>query len=182
MILANDRLRIALVTTHLPIAKIADAITRDAVLDKLRIFNRSLRRDFNIDTPRIAVLSLNPHAGEGGLLGNEENEIIAPALEEARNEKILAFGPYAADGFFGTEAYRKFDGVLAMYHDQDSPHSRLSQWTPASTLLPDFPYVRHIARPRHGIRHRRTRQSLRRIFPTGNLYGHRYIPLTPAFR
>ncbi len=148
MILANDRLRIALVTTHLPIAKIPDAITRDAVLDKLRIFNRSLRRDFNIDTPRIAVLSLNPHAGEGGLLGNEENEIIAPALEEARNEKILAFGPYAADGFFGTEAYRKFDGVLAMYHDQGLAPFKTIAMDSGVNFTAGLPYVR--TSPDHG--------------------------------
>lgn len=119
MILCNDKLRVALVTTHLPIAQIASAITQESILEKLRIFNDSLKRDFNIQGPRIAVLSLNPHAGENGLLGKEEKDIIAPALQEAYDkEKILCFGPYAADGFFGNEQYRHFDGVLAMYHDQ----------------------------------------------------------------
>ncbi len=148
MILANDRLRIALVTTHLPIAKVAEAITQEAVLAKLRIFSRSLRRDFNIDTPRIAVLSLNPHAGDGGLLGTEENEIIAPALEQARKEKILAFGPYAADGFFGTEAYRKFDGVLAMYHDQGLAPFKTIAMDSGVNFTAGLPYVR--TSPDHG--------------------------------
>ena len=85
---------------------------------KLQVFNRSLQRDFGISSPRIAVLSLNPHAGDDGLLGSEEKEIIEPALAEARDRKILAFGPYAADGFFGAGRFVKFDGILAMYHDQ----------------------------------------------------------------
>ena len=118
MILFNDRVRVALVTTHLPIAQIPAAITKDAILEKLRIFNTTLKRDFNINAPRIAVLALNPHAGEHGLLGKEEDEVIIPAISEARDEKIIAFGPYPADGFFGSELYSYFDGVLAMYHDQ----------------------------------------------------------------
>ncbi|WP_295729024.1 4-hydroxythreonine-4-phosphate dehydrogenase PdxA [uncultured Muribaculum sp.] len=148
MILANDRIRIALVTTHLPIAKVAEAITREAVLAKLRIFNRSLMRDFNIGHPRIAVLSLNPHAGDGGLLGNEEAEIISPAIEDASKEKILAFGPYAADGFFGTEAYRKFDGVLAMYHDQGLAPFKTIAMDSGVNFTAGLPYVR--TSPDHG--------------------------------
>ena len=118
MILMNERIRVALVTTHLPLREVAQAITVDRVLDKLRILNRSLRRDFAISTPRIAVLALNPHAGDNGLLGTEEQEVIVPAIEQATAENIPAFGPYAADGFFGARAYEKFDAVLAMYHDQ----------------------------------------------------------------
>ncbi len=148
MILANDRLRIALVTTHLPIAKVAQAITIESVLDKLRIFNSSLKRDFNIVAPRIAVLSLNPHAGDHGLLGSEEADVIAPALEQAANEKILAFGPYAADGFFGTEAYRKFDGVLAMYHDQGLAPFKTIVMDSGVNFTAGLPYVR--TSPDHG--------------------------------
>ena len=148
MILANDRLRIALVTTHLPIAKVAQAITIESVLDKLRIFNSSLKRDFNIVAPRIAVLSLNPHAGDHGLLGSEEADVIAPALEQAANEKILAFGPYAADGFFGTEAYRKFDGVLAMYHDQGLAPFKTIAMDSGVNFTAGLPYVR--TSPDHG--------------------------------
>jgi 4-hydroxythreonine-4-phosphate dehydrogenase len=106
------------VTTHLPIAKVPDAITKESILEKLRVFNTSLHRDFSIVAPRIAVLALNPHAGEDGLLGTEEKDIIIPAINDAKAEKILAFGPYAADGFFGSGNFDKFDGVLAMYHDQ----------------------------------------------------------------
>lgn len=118
MILCNDVLRVALVTTHLPISQVAQAITKDAVLDKIRRFAKSLERDFYIPHPRIAVLSLNPHGGEEGLLGKEEEEEIKPAVAQACAENINCFGPFAADGFFGNGTYKKFDGVLAMYHDQ----------------------------------------------------------------
>ena len=118
MILASDRLRVALVTTHLPVSKIAENITKEAVMEKLDILHQSLRRDFGIDMPRIAVLSLNPHAGDGGLLGTEEKDIIQPAVVECFKKGIRCFGPYAADGFFGTGNYLHFDAILAMYHDQ----------------------------------------------------------------
>lgn len=118
MILMNERLRVALVTTHLPIAKVAQAITEDSVLAKLRILHHSLCRDFALSMPRIAVLALNPHAGENGLLGSEEQQVIQPAIEKAVAEGIAVFGPYPADGFFGSRAYEHFDAVLAMYHDQ----------------------------------------------------------------
>lgn len=118
MILFNDRLRVALVTTHCPIAKVASEITVDAVCEKLQQFYNSLEQDFGLSHPRIAVLALNPHAGDGGVIGQEEETIIAPAIAKAREKKVNCFGPYAADGFFGSEQYRHFDGVLAMYHDQ----------------------------------------------------------------
>ncbi|MBR0433670.1 MAG: 4-hydroxythreonine-4-phosphate dehydrogenase PdxA [Bacteroidaceae bacterium] len=118
MILMNERIRVALVTTHLPISKVAAAVTEEAVLERLRTFHHSLQADFGISNPRIAVLSLNPHAGEDGLLGSEENDAIRPACEKAEAEDIIAYGPFAADGFFGTRAYEHYDGVLAMYHDQ----------------------------------------------------------------
>lgn len=119
MVLCNENLRVALVTTHLPISQVPAAITADAIKEKVHIFNKSLQRDFGIVKPRIAVLALNPHSGENGLLGNEEKTVIAPTLQELYDkDKVLCFGPYAADGFFGNETYRKFDGVLAMYHDQ----------------------------------------------------------------
>lgn len=118
MILMNDKMRVALVTTHLPISQVANAITEEAVENKLRLLHTSLRRDFLISEPRIAVLSLNPHAGDNGLIGNEEAESIVPAIQKLNEEGINCFGPYPADGFFGDAAYRKFDAVLAMYHDQ----------------------------------------------------------------
>lgn len=118
MILADERLRIALVTTHCPIAQVAASITREAIVEKLRSFSHSLTADFALTHPRIAVLALNPHAGDQGVIGTEERDIIIPAIEQARGEKVNCFGPYAADGFFGSDSYTRFDGVLAMYHDQ----------------------------------------------------------------
>ena len=118
MILMNETLRVALVTTHLPIKDVAKAINKEAIIEKATIFHKSLRRDFRISCPRIAVLSLNPHAGDDGLLGAEEKDIIKPAIEQLAENGIQAFGPYPADGFFGSGNYNYFDGVLAMYHDQ----------------------------------------------------------------
>ena len=118
MILMNDVLRVALVTTHLPIKNVAQAITKEAIIEKATIFHRALKRDFRISNPRIAVLALNPHAGDEGLLGTEEKDIIKPAINELADNGIQAFGPYPADGFFGAGTFERFDGVLAMYHDQ----------------------------------------------------------------
>ncbi len=118
MILMNSKMRVALVTTHTPIRNVADSITEESVERKLRILYKSLRRDFLLSSPRIAVLSLNPHAGDNGLIGNEENTAIKPAIEKLAGEGIPCFGPYPADGFFGDADYKHFDAVLAMYHDQ----------------------------------------------------------------
>jgi 4-hydroxythreonine-4-phosphate dehydrogenase len=117
-VLIRDELRIALATEAIPLAEIAQKITKGNLVEKLEILNRSLIRDFNIVRPRIAVLSLNPHAEDAGLVGNEEESIIIPAMEEVGKKDIMAFGPYAAETFFGSQLYDKFDGVLAMYHDQ----------------------------------------------------------------
>lgn len=118
MVMTGERMRVALVTTHVPLAAVPGLITTELVLNKLRIFYNSLRSDFLLPAPRIAVLALNPHGGDDGLLGKEESTAIQPAIEKASAEGISCFGPYAADGFFASGAYRKFDGVLAMYHDQ----------------------------------------------------------------
>jgi 4-hydroxythreonine-4-phosphate dehydrogenase len=118
MILASSALRVAVVTGHIPVSRVAESIDKEIILRKLRIFEKSLKRDFGIRKPRIAVLGLNPHAGDNGLLGSEENDIIIPAIDEAKEQGILAFGPFAADGFFGSDDFLKFDGILAMYHDQ----------------------------------------------------------------
>ena len=118
MILMNERLRVALVTTHLPIADVAKNITEERILARLGTLFNSLRRDLGISNPRIAVLALNPHAGENGLLGTEEQTVIAPAIAKAEEEGMTVYGPFAADGFFGTRAYEHYDAVLAMYHDQ----------------------------------------------------------------
>lgn len=118
MILMNEQLRVALVTGHIPLSQVASTITVDDIMTKLCIYDQSLRKDFGIVKPRIAVLSLNPHAGDNGLLGTEEESIIIPAMQEAETRGVMSFGPYAADGFFGSGMYESFDGVLAMYHDQ----------------------------------------------------------------
>jgi 4-hydroxythreonine-4-phosphate dehydrogenase len=118
MLLLNGNMRIGLVTEHLPLRDVASTATTDRIVAKGKIMAKSLLEDFGIRKPRIAVLGLNPHAGDGGELGNEEKTIIQPAVEQLTNAGILAFGPYPADGFFGSGNWTKFDGVLAMYHDQ----------------------------------------------------------------
>ena len=117
MLLYADNLRVALVTEHLPVKSVTEHITKEAILSKLSLLNNSLRRDFGIDKPKIAVLGLNPHAGDEGLIGNEEEQIIKPAIKEAK-QNSLVFGPYSADAFFARRSYLQFDAVLAMYHDQ----------------------------------------------------------------
>ncbi len=118
MILASESLRVAVATGHLPISEVPSTISKGLILNRLRTLNHSLKRDFLIENPRIAVLGLNPHAGENELLGKEEAETIEPAIKEAQKEQILCAGPFAADGFFGTGRHATFDAVLAMYHDQ----------------------------------------------------------------
>jgi 4-hydroxythreonine-4-phosphate dehydrogenase len=118
MFLVSDTLRVGVVTGHIPISKVAESITAEKIVAKLKLMDASLRNDFWIRKPKIAVLGLNPHASDNGLIGNEEQSVIVPAIEEARNNNILAFGPYPADGFFANGTYLQFDAVLAMYHDQ----------------------------------------------------------------
>ena len=118
MMLCSGNLRVALVCNHVALADIPAQITEERILAKMTLLHKSLQRDFGMDKPRIAVLALNPHAGDAGLLGKEEQDIIVPAINKAKEQGIWAFGPYAADGFFGSEHYRHFDAVLAMYHDQ----------------------------------------------------------------
>ena len=118
MMLCSGNLRVALVCNHVAVADIPAQITEERILNKLNLLNSSLKRDFGMEKPRIAVLALNPHAGDAGLLGKEEQEIIAPAIQKANEQGIWAFGPYASDGFFGSGHFQQFDAVLAMYHDQ----------------------------------------------------------------
>ncbi|MFR3188764.1 MAG: 4-hydroxythreonine-4-phosphate dehydrogenase PdxA [Phocaeicola sp.] len=118
MILLKNDFRVALVTGHLPVSEIAHELSKELIQEKMAIFHRSLKYDFGIDSPRIAVFSLNPHAGDNGLLGKEEQNIIIPAIKEMTAKGIQCFGPYPADGFMGSGNYTHFDGILAMYHDQ----------------------------------------------------------------
>ncbi|MFC2138707.1 4-hydroxythreonine-4-phosphate dehydrogenase PdxA [Bacteroidota bacterium] len=118
MFLVSSLMRIGVVAGHVPVNKIPDLITEENIIQKLNIMNNSLLVDFGIRKPRIAVLGLNPHAGDNGVIGDEEKEIIIPAIKKAREENIMAMGPYSADGFFASGLFKKFDAILAMYHDQ----------------------------------------------------------------
>ncbi|WP_296633933.1 4-hydroxythreonine-4-phosphate dehydrogenase PdxA [Polaribacter sp.] len=127
MILMTNELRIGLITGHIPIAKVAETITPNLIKSKVATMYNSLQQDFGINKPKIAVLSLNPHCGDNGIIGEEDDTIIKPTLKEIANSGKLVFGPYAADGFFGSETYKQFDGVLATYHDQGlAPFKALS--------------------------------------------------------
>ncbi|SEW16192.1 4-hydroxythreonine-4-phosphate dehydrogenase [Chitinophaga sp. YR573] len=118
MFMTAENMRVGLLTEHVPVADVAKYVTKENILDKLQMMKESLVKDFGIDTPRIAVLGLNPHAGDEGLIGREEIEQIIPAINQAKSNGILCFGPYSADAFFARSMYNQFDGILAMYHDQ----------------------------------------------------------------
>lgn len=148
MVLANDVMRVALVTTHLPISEVAAAITKENVAKKIRQLNKSLQHDFLISAPRIAVLGLNPHNGDDGVMGHEEKEVIAPAVQEAVEQGIQCFGPYPADGFFGAGMFSHFDAVLAMYHDQGLAPFKALSMDNGVNITAGLPYVR--TSPDHG--------------------------------
>jgi 4-hydroxythreonine-4-phosphate dehydrogenase len=118
MFMCAENMRVGLVTEHVAVKDVAQHLTKQIILDKIKLMHNSLRKDFGITKPKIAVLGLNPHAGDEGLIGKEEKEIIQPAIQEAKNQNILAIGTYSADAFFARNMYDAFDGVLAMYHDQ----------------------------------------------------------------
>lgn len=148
MILMKGDFRIALVTGHIPVSQIAPTLTKDLIKEKLAIFNRSLKQDFGISAPRIAVFSLNPHAGDGGLLGTEEEEIIIPALKEMAAQGVLCYGPYPADGFMGSGNFTRFDGILAMYHDQGLAPFKALAMDEGVNFTAGLPVVR--TSPAHG--------------------------------
>jgi 4-hydroxythreonine-4-phosphate dehydrogenase len=147
MLLYAENIRVALVTEHLPVANVAQQITRAAILSKLELLNASLRRDFGIDKPKIAVLGLNPHAGDEGLIGNEEEQVIKPALKEAK-QNMLVFGPYSSDAFFAKRSYLQFDAVLAMYHDQGLIPFKTIAFGEGVNYTAGLPFVR--TSPDHG--------------------------------
>ena len=148
MILLKDDLRVALATTHIPISQVSAVLSQALIVDKVRILYQSLKQDFGLRRPRIAVLSLNPHAGDGGLIGTEEQDFIVPAIEELKNDNILAFGPYPADGFFGSDRYMSFDAILAMYHDQGLAPFKALAMDEATNFTAGLPLVR--TSPAHG--------------------------------
>jgi 4-hydroxythreonine-4-phosphate dehydrogenase len=148
MIMVSDLVKVALVTGHVPISQVPSLITVNTILSKLRVLNQSLINDFAIRRPRIAVLALNPHAGDEGLIGHEEIEIIIPAIEKAKQEGMLVFGPFPADGFFGSDSFTKFDAVMAMYHDQGLAPFKSLVFEDGVNFTAGLPIVR--TSPAHG--------------------------------
>ena len=118
MIMTSELMRVGLVTIHVPVAQVAESLSKELIVERIKQMNASMRQDFGVVRPKVAVLALNPHAGDGGLLGKEEQDIIKPAIVEAYEDGVLAFGPFAADGFFASGQFKNYDAILAMYHDQ----------------------------------------------------------------
>lgn len=148
MIMTCHDLHIGIMTNHLSLSQVPKVLDRELILRKLRVMDTSLKRDFGIRMPKIAVLALNPHAGDRGLIGTEDDSIVAPAIREAFDNGILAFGPYPADGFFGNGTFREFDGVMALYHDQGLIPFKLMSFTEGVNFTAGLPYVR--TSPSHG--------------------------------
>lgn len=149
MILLKGDFRMALVTGHIPVREIAAALTKELIMEKIEIFYNSLRKDFGIQVPRIAVFALNPHAGDGGVIGTEEQEIIIPAIAEMVDKGIQCFGPYPADGFMGSGGFAHFDGILAMYHDQGLAPFKTLAMDEGVNFTAGLPIIR--TSPAHGI-------------------------------
>jgi 4-hydroxythreonine-4-phosphate dehydrogenase len=148
MFLVSDTLRVGIVTGHLPLKDVAQHITKERILEKLRLMTESLAKDFGVHRPKIAVLGLNPHAGDNGLLGSEEKDIILPAVREANEKGMLAYGPFGADGFFGSGGYKRYDAVLAMYHDQGLAPFKALAFDNGVNFTAGLPVVR--TSPDHG--------------------------------
>jgi len=148
MMMISENLRIGILTGHIPLKEVSATITEDLLIRKIGIMNESLLKDFSIRKPKIAVLGLNPHAGDDGVIGKEETEIIIPAIKKTYDEGILCFGPYPADGFFGSGAYSKFDGIIALYHDQGMLPFKTLAFDSGVNFTAGLPYVR--TSPAHG--------------------------------
>ncbi|MBN2173595.1 MAG: 4-hydroxythreonine-4-phosphate dehydrogenase PdxA [Bacteroidales bacterium] len=148
MMMVSNNLRIGILTGHIPLSAVREKITKELVLNKIRVMCESLKNDFNTTKPKIAILGLNPHAGDDGLIGSEEKDIISPAIEMAKKENFLAFGPFPADGFFGSLSYMKYDGVLAMYHDQGMIPFKAIAFDEGVNYTAGLPVVR--TSPAHG--------------------------------
>lgn len=149
MVMVSENLRVAVVTGHIPLSQVSQQLTREKIVNCLSVLNTSLMKDFMVVKPRIAVLGLNPHAGDAGLLGDEEKNVIQPAIDKARQDGIQAIGPYSADGFFGSGAYREFDAVLAMYHDQGLVPFKALSFGGGVNFTAGLPIVR--TSPDHGV-------------------------------
>ncbi|MBQ9185885.1 MAG: 4-hydroxythreonine-4-phosphate dehydrogenase PdxA [Bacteroidales bacterium] len=178
MLMVSETLKIAVVTGHIRLADVPKAITTERIVAKLRLLDQSLRRDFGIDKPKIAVLGLNPHCGDGGLIGDEEQQIILPAVQQATEEGILAFGPYSPDGYFGLSNYTRFDATLAMYHDQGLAPFKALSFETGVNYTAGLPIVR--TSPDHGTALEMAgrdeadpRSMMSAIFTAIDIYRHR---------
>ena len=178
MIMVSDQLKVGIVTTHIPLKDVPGALSVEKILHKLRSMKKSLERDFGIGTPKIAVLGLNPHCGDGGLLGDEEQSVILPAINAANDEGILAFGPYSADGFFGLGNYSKFDAILAMYHDQGLAPFKALAFEDGVNYTAGLPAVR--TSPDHGTAYEKAgkdvadpRSMISAIYAAVDIYNNR---------
>lgn len=149
MLMCSNEMRVGLVTEHVPVSEIAQHITKEKILKKLQILKKSLAEDFGVDKPKIAVLGLNPHAGDEGLVGKEEIDHIRPAISETKGKNIFALGPYPADGFFGSASYKKFDAILAMYHDQGLVPFKSLCFDSGVNYTAGLPFIR--TSPDHGV-------------------------------
>ena len=148
MLMVCDRIRIGIVTNNLALKDVPAALTHDLLINKITLLNQSLKRDFGITRPKIAVLALDPHAGDNGVIGDFDARVIMPVIDEAQANGILAYGPFPSDGFFGSEQFNKFDGVLALYHDQGLIPFKLMSFTEGVNYTAGLPYVR--TSPAHG--------------------------------
>lgn len=148
MLLVSETMKVGVVTGHVPLSQVPSLITKEAILTKLRLLNKSMIEDFGIRRPRIAVMGLNPHAGDQGVIGLEERDIIIPAINQANEEGIVAMGPYPSDGFFGSDSFTKFDAILAMYHDQGLAPFKVINFDTGVNFTSGLPIIR--TSPDHG--------------------------------
>ncbi len=181
MCMIGENLKVALVTDHIALRDVAGSITKELITEKLQAFEASLQKDFGITKPRIAVLALNPHAGDGGIMGTEEEACIRPAIIEWKNKGKLVFGPYPADGFFGSDSYSKYDGILAMYHDQGLIPFKALSFESGVNFTAGLPIVR--TSPDHGTayslagKNQASEQSMREaIYLACDILKHRLVP------
>lgn len=148
MFMVSELIKMGVVTGHIPLDQVKKYLTKDLIVSKVQIMIDSLKKDFNIQKPKIAVLGLNPHAGENGLLGTEENDVISPAINELRSKNNLVFGPFPTDGFFASKLYTQYDGVMAMYHDQGLTPFKMLAFETGVNFTAGLPIVR--TSPDHG--------------------------------
>jgi 4-hydroxythreonine-4-phosphate dehydrogenase len=181
MFMVSEKLRVGLVTEHVPVKDIAAAVTKEKIEAKLKVMDASLRQDFGIAKPKIAVLGLNPHAGDNGLLGDEEEQIIRPVVLDQKNKGKLVYGPFPADGFFAAGTHLKYDGVLAMYHDQGLVPFKSIAFEDGVNFTAGLPIVR--TSPDHGTgygiagKNQAHEGSLREaIFQAAEIFRHRVEP------